>query len=83
MSGEMIDFRHGAKLIPARGALDALLTWTEPARARLGIEVDLPARNGAERALESLASGASVEEVYGEAVEATKRTYTADVGARR
>ena len=60
----------------------ALLAWTEPARARLGIQVDLPARNGAQRARDSLASGASIEDIYREAVGETKRTYTADVGAR-
>ena len=49
--------RSGAELIEARAALERLLAWTEPARARLGIQVDLPARNGAQRARDALASG--------------------------
>jgi carboxylate-amine ligase len=76
MSGRQIDFRRGAE-VEAAAALDGLLAWTEPARAQLGIEVELPQRNGAQRAREALASGASVEAVYREAVAETKRTYTA------
>ncbi len=83
MDGEMIDFRDGAALIPARAALERLLAWTEPARSQLGIEARFPERNGAQRALASVAAGASIEEVYGESVEETKRTYTSDVSARR
>jgi carboxylate-amine ligase len=84
MSGELIDFRGGeARLVEAREALEELLAWTEPARAQLGIEVALPPRNGAQRAREAIASGASVEELYGAVVAETKRTYTADIGARR
>ncbi len=85
MDGEMIDFRNPdeATLVPARAALDQLLAWTEPARSQLGIEVDLPAKNGAQRAREALASGAAIEDLYREAVKDTKRTYTADVGAHR
>jgi glutamate---cysteine ligase / carboxylate-amine ligase len=84
MSGAFLDFRAdgGAELVEARAALERLLAWTEPARTRLGIQVDLPSRNGSQRARDSLASGASIEDVYREAVGETKRTYTADVGAR-
>jgi carboxylate-amine ligase len=83
IGGEMIDFRRGGELVAAREALDRLLAWTEPARSQLGIEVDFPPRNGAERARESLAAGASIEEVYREAVEETSKTYKTDVSARR
>jgi carboxylate-amine ligase len=84
MSGAFLDFRAdaGAELVEARAALERVLAWTEAARAHLGIPVELPARNGAQRARDSLASGASIEDVYREAVGETKRTYTADVGAR-
>jgi carboxylate-amine ligase len=84
MSGSFLDFRAdgGAELIEARAALDRLLSWVEPARAQLGIQIDLPPRNGAQRTRDSLASGASIEEVYRGAVGETKRTYAADVGAR-
>ena len=56
MSGRMIDFRRGAE-VEARAALERLLAWTEPARSQLGIEVDLPERNGAQRAREALDAG--------------------------
>jgi carboxylate-amine ligase len=82
MGGELIDFRAGAELVEARAALEQLLAWTEPARSELGIQIDLPERNGAQRARDQLASGASIEEVYRAAVGETKRTYTADIGAR-
>jgi glutamate---cysteine ligase / carboxylate-amine ligase len=84
MSGAFLDFRAdaGAELVEARAALERLLAWTEPARSQLSVPVDLPARNGAQRARDSLASGASIEDIYREAVGETKRTYTADVGAR-
>jgi carboxylate-amine ligase len=83
MSGEMIDFRDGAKVVETRAVLERLLAWTEPARTQLGIQVDLPARNGAQRAREALDSGASIEDIYREAVAETQRTYTADVSAPR
>jgi glutamate---cysteine ligase / carboxylate-amine ligase len=76
MSGEMIDFRRGA-VVEARAALEEVLAWTEPARTQLGIEVDLPERNGAQRAREALDNGVSIEDIYRDAVRETKRTYTA------
>ena len=72
----MIDFRRGEE-VEAAAALEGLLAWTAPARAQLGIEVDLPARNGAQRAREALDAGASIEDIYRDAVAETKRTYTA------
>jgi len=76
MSGRLIDFGRGVE-VEARAALDELLAWTEPARARLGLEVDLPARNGAQRAREAFDAGLSIEDVYRDSVAETKRTYTA------
>ena len=76
MSGRLIDFRRGEE-IEAAAALEQLLAWTEPARAQLGIEVDLPERNGAQRAREALDAGVSIEDIYRDAVAETKRTYTA------
>ena len=60
-----------------------MLAWTEPARAQLGIEVDLPARNGAQRAREALDAGVAIEDIYRDAVAETKRTYTAASRRRR
>ena len=79
MSGRQIDFRRGVE-IEARELLERLLEWTEPARSSLGIECELPTRNGAERAREALVAGASIEDVYRDAVAETKRTYA---GAER
>jgi carboxylate-amine ligase len=76
MSGKLIDFRRGEE-IEAAAALEELLAWTEPARTQLGIEVELPARNGAQRAREALDAGLSIEDVYRDAVAETKRTYVA------
>jgi glutamate---cysteine ligase / carboxylate-amine ligase len=76
MSGRTIDFRRGEE-IEARAALEGLLAWTEPARSQLGIEARLPERNGAQRAREAFESGASIEDVYRDAVRETRRTYTA------
>ena len=76
MSGRLIDFRRGEE-IEAAAALEQLLIWTEPARTQLGIEVDLPERNGAQRAREALDAGVSIEDVYRDAVAETKRTYAA------
>jgi carboxylate-amine ligase len=78
LSGRQIDFRRGEE-IEATAALERLLAWTEPARAQLGIEVDLPTRNGAQRAREALDAGVSIEDIYRDAVAETKRTYTAAV----
>jgi carboxylate-amine ligase len=85
MSGALLDFRAagGAELVEARAVLERLLAWTEPARSQLGIEIDLPERNGSERARDALAAGGSIEEAYRDAVAETKRTYKTDVSARR
>ncbi len=83
MDGELIDFRGGGGLIAARAALDELLAWTEPARSRLGIEASFPERNGAQRDRAAHAGGTAIEDVYRQAVADTKRTYAADVSARR
>ncbi len=76
MSGRMIDFRRGEE-VETRAALEEVLAWTEPARERLGIAVELPQRNGAQRAREALDAGLAIEDIYRDAVAETKRTYTA------
>jgi glutamate---cysteine ligase / carboxylate-amine ligase len=83
MDGEQIDFRGDRGLIATRAVLERLLGWTEPARSRLGIEVAFPERNGAQRDRAAYAGGASIEDIYRESVSEAKRTYTADVSARR
>jgi glutamate---cysteine ligase / carboxylate-amine ligase len=72
--GRMIDFRRGEE-VETRALLEQVLAWTEPARAQLGIEPELPERNGSERAREALSAGASIEDIYRDAVAETGRTY--------
>jgi carboxylate-amine ligase len=72
--GKLVDFRAGEE-VETRAVFDRLLSWTEPARSSLGIEVDLPERNGSERSRAELAAGASLEDVYRAAVTETARTY--------
>jgi glutamate---cysteine ligase / carboxylate-amine ligase len=74
LDGRLIDLDRG-DTYPAAEAADRLLRWTAPARAALGIEVELPARNGAQRQRRLLQSGASLREVYAAAVEETRETY--------
>jgi len=77
MSGKTIDFRGGCVEVETRAALERVLAWCEPACAQLGIEVELPERNGAQRAIEARDAGISIEDIYRDAVAETKRTYSA------
>jgi glutamate---cysteine ligase / carboxylate-amine ligase len=74
LGGKQVDFRRGVE-VEARAVLESLLGWTEPARSQLGIAVDLPERNGAQRARQALDAGLSIEDVYRDAVAETRRTY--------
>ena len=74
MDGRQIDFRRRRE-VDAREALERILEWTTPAREELGIEIELPERNGAQRDRALQAAGRPIEEVFGEAVAATARTY--------
>jgi carboxylate-amine ligase len=80
MDGRMIDFA-AAEEVEARAALERLLAWVEPARAALGIEIELPPLNGAQRSLRRLGEGQSIEEIYGAAVAETQRSYAPDRSA--
>ena len=74
MEGNLIDFERGRE-VPARDAVQQLVDWTAPARSALGLEVTIPEANGAQRDRAALAEGASIEEIYREAVAETRRTY--------
>jgi glutamate---cysteine ligase / carboxylate-amine ligase len=74
MDGEMIDFRDRS-VLPTREVLERLVEWTEPARQTLGLDVELPERNGAQRAYARFAEGAPIEEIYRRSVEETRKTY--------
>ena len=75
MSGKLIDFRRGEE-VEARAVLEEVLEWTQPARSALGIEPQLPERNGAQRAREALDAGIAIEDIYRDAVRETHRTYS-------
>jgi len=74
MDGKMIDFRRRRE-VEARQVLENLLEWTEPVRSGLGIEVDLPELNGAQRMRREFEGGKSIEEIYRDAVAETARTF--------
>jgi glutamate---cysteine ligase / carboxylate-amine ligase len=67
MDGAMIELDRGEEE-PARATLERLLAWT-------GADVALPALNGAQRQRRALDGGASLREVYAEAVRETRATY--------
>jgi carboxylate-amine ligase len=74
MDGRLIDFDQGEE-VPAAAAVERLIAWSAPAREALGLEVEIPEANGAQRARERLDEGASIEEIYRQTVEETRRTY--------
>jgi carboxylate-amine ligase len=74
LDGFQIDFERG-ETIATRAALERLIEWSAPAREALGLEVDLPGENGAQRDRRALEDGASLAEVFGAAVSQTARTY--------
>jgi carboxylate-amine ligase len=75
LDGELLDLER-RETYPAAGALDRLLTWTEPVRGELGIEVALPSRNGAQRQRGLLRSGMSLVEAYEATQVQTRETYS-------
>jgi carboxylate-amine ligase len=74
LDGKLLDFERRAE-VAARAAVEGLLDWTAPARDELGLEIELPELNGAQRARRALAEGAPIEAIYRAAVEETRRTY--------
>jgi glutamate---cysteine ligase / carboxylate-amine ligase len=80
LDGELLDLRSGEPY-PARAALDRLLTWTAPVRAELGIEVELPQANAAQRQRALLREGLSLRDVYSRLVAETRETYAPGVAS--
>ncbi|MFT3865342.1 MAG: YbdK family carboxylate-amine ligase [Solirubrobacterales bacterium] len=80
LEGKMIDFAAGEE-IATRACVERLLGWTEPARAALGIDVDLPGPGGSERFREAIAAGASLDDAYRAAVAETADSYAPRSGA--
>ncbi len=75
LDGDLIDLER-RQTYPAAGALDRLLEWTAPVRGELGLDVSLPAHNGAQRQRRMLESGMSLTEVYSAVQAETRETYS-------
>jgi carboxylate-amine ligase len=75
LDGELLDLER-LEPYPAAAALERLLAWTAPVRAEEGIDVKLPAQNGAQRQRDMLASGMSLKEVYAAVQSETQATYS-------
>jgi carboxylate-amine ligase len=73
LSGELLDFERGEP-IPARQRLDELIEWVLPVAEEIGAAAYLavPERNAAERQIERVEDGATLEEIYAEQVRATE-----------
>jgi len=80
MDGKLIDW-DAREEIATKAAVERLLAWTEPARTELGIEAELPDRNGAQRAREAFEAGASIADVYRDSIAETRLTYAPDAVA--
>jgi carboxylate-amine ligase len=79
MDGRLLDLERGTE-IEARGAVEALLDWTAPARAEHRLpEPAFPDRNSAQRQRALLAEGASPSDVYAASVRETRATYAQEV----
>jgi carboxylate-amine ligase len=76
LDGELLELESG-EAYPARAAIERLLRWTEPMRGELGLQIEFPAANGAQRQRALLAQGLTLPEVYAATVEDTRATYAA------
>jgi carboxylate-amine ligase len=74
LDGELLEL-VGGEPYPAGRALERLLAWTEPVRRERGIEVELPARNGAQRQRDLLRECGDLHEAYARTVAETRATY--------
>ena len=78
LDGELLDLRR-TEPFPAAAAVDRLLSWTEPARTALGIDVALPVRNGAQRQRDRLQDGQTIQESFAATVAETRATFSGAV----
>jgi carboxylate-amine ligase len=76
LDGELLDLDRGDSY-PAAEALDRLLVWSAPVRGELGIDVALPALNGAQRQRRMTETGVGLAEAYAAVVAETRDTYAA------
>jgi carboxylate-amine ligase len=75
LDGDLLDLER-RRPYPAAMAIERLLEWSAPVRAELGIEVALPALNGAQRQRRMLESGVSLKDVYAAVQAETRETYS-------
>jgi carboxylate-amine ligase len=75
LDGDLLDLER-REPYPAAGALDRLLEWTAPSRSELGLDVSLPALNGAQRQRRMLESGMTLAEVYAAVQVETRESYS-------
>ncbi len=76
LDGSQIDFAR-REAIPTLAAVEGLLEWTEPAREALGLDVELPDDNGAQRARAAFEGGQPLPDVYRAILAETAATYRA------
>ncbi len=62
VDGELIDLER-REVYPGAEALERLLAWTAPVRDELGLDIEFPALNGAQRQLRMLDAGMTMSEV--------------------
>jgi carboxylate-amine ligase len=74
LDGQLIDL-EARTTYPAAEAGSRLLEWTAPVRAELGLEVELPELNGAQRQRRLLGEGLSLADAYRVTVTETRDTY--------
>ena len=79
LDGELLDLNGSFEPYPAREAADRLLRWTEPVRAELGLEPELPVANGAQRLRARLGEGMTLGQAYATAVADTRASYAQGV----
>jgi carboxylate-amine ligase len=80
LDGELIDLESGTTY-PAADAVARLLAWTAPVRGELGLEVELPALNGAQRQRRLVEDGMSLADAYRMVVAETRDTYAPQLQA--
>jgi glutamate---cysteine ligase / carboxylate-amine ligase len=80
LDGELIDLEQG-ELYPASETLERLLRWTAPMRAELGLDIALPALNGAQRQRRMIDAGIGIGEIYASVVAETRETYAGVLGS--
>lgn len=78
LDGKLVDLERGVEY-PAREVIERLGAWTAPVREELGIELNFPERNGAQRQRAMIEAGATREDVFAATVRETTQTYAQEV----